>query len=74
MKTTSSNSSESSLTTTQIKTDKSTVITWLVVSGLLLLLCGWSSHSLIEQQWSLPWRKLLTPSQQLDIVDMAIQL
>ena len=73
MKTTSSNSSESSLTT-QIKTDKSTVITWLVVSGLLLLLCGWSSHSLIEQQWSLPWRKLLTPSQQLDIVDMAIQL
>lgn len=74
MKTTSySNSSESSLTT-QIKADKSTVITWLVVSGLLLLLCGWSSHSLIEQQWSLPWRKLLTPSQQLDIVDMAIQL
>lgn len=74
MKTTSfSNSSESSLTT-QIKTDKSTVITWLVVSGLLLLLCGWSSHSLIEQQWPLPWRKLLTPSQQLDIVDMAIQL
>ena len=74
MKTTSySNSSESSLTT-QIKTDKSTVITWLVVSGLLLLLCGWSSHSLIEQQWSLPWYKLLTPSQQLDIVDMAIQL
>ena len=74
MKTTSySNSSESSLTT-QIKTDKSTVITWLVVSGLLLLLCGWSSHSLIEQQWSLPWSKLLTPSQQLDIVDMAIQL
>ena len=74
MKTTSySNSSESSLTT-QIKTDKSTVITWLVVSGLLLLLCGWSSHSLIEQQWSLPWRKLLTPSQQLDIFDMAIQL
>ncbi|MCC3344711.1 Fe(3+)-hydroxamate ABC transporter permease FhuB [Psychrobacter sanguinis] len=74
MKTTSySNSSESSLTT-QIKTDKSTVITWLVVSGLLLLLCGWSSYSLIEQQWSLPWRKLLTPSQQLDIVDMAIQL
>jgi ferric hydroxamate transport system permease protein len=74
MKTTSySNSSESSLTT-QIKTDKSTVITWLAVSGLLLLLCGWSSHSLIEQQWSLPWRKLLTPSQQLDIVDMAIQL
>lgn len=74
MKTTSySNSSESSLTT-QIKTDKSTVITWLVVSALLLLLCGWSSHSLIEQQWSLPWRKLLTPSQQLDIVDMAIQL
>lgn len=68
-----SNSSESSLTT-QIKTDKSTVITWLVVSGLLLLLCGWSSHSLIEQQWSLPWNKLLTPSQQLDIVDMAIQL
>ena len=74
MKTTSySNSSESSLTT-QIKADKSTLITWLVVSGLLLLLCGWSSHSLIEQQWSLPWRKLLTPSQQLDIVDMAIQL
>lgn len=73
MKTTSSNSSESSLTT-QIKTDKSTVITWLVVSGLLLLLCGWSSHSLIEQQWSLPLHKLLTPSQQLDIVDMAIQL
>lgn len=74
MKTTSySNSSESSLTT-QIKADKSTVITWLVVSGLLLLLCGWSSHSLIEQQWSLPWRKLLTPSQQLDIFDMAIQL
>lgn len=74
MKTTSfSNSSESSLTT-QIKTDKSTVITWLVVSGLLLLLCSWSSHSLIEQQWPLPWRKLLTPSQQLDIVDMAIQL
>ena len=74
MKTTSySNSSESSLTT-QIKTDKSTVITWLIVSGLLLLLCGWSSHSLIEQQWPLPWRKLLTPSQQLDIVDMAIQL
>ena len=74
MKTTSySNSSESSLTT-QIKADKSTLITWLVVSGLLLLLCGWSSHSLIEQQWSLPWRKLLTPSQQLDIFDMAIQL
>lgn len=74
MKTTSySNSSESSLTT-QIKADKSTAITWLVVSGLLLLLCGWSSHSLIEQQWSLPWRKLLTPSQQLDIFDMAIQL
>lgn len=73
MKTTSSYSSESSLTT-QIKTDKSTVITWLVVSVLLLLLCGWSSHSLIEQQWSLPWYKLLTPSQQLDIVDMAIQL
>lgn len=74
MKTTSySNSSESSLII-QIKTDKSTVITWLVVSGLLLLLCGWSSHSLIEQQWPLPWRKLLTPSQQLDIVDMAIQL
>lgn len=74
MKTISSSNSSGSSLTTQIKTGKSTVITWLVVSGLLLLLCGWSSHSLIEQQWSLPWRKLLTPSQQLDIVDMAIQL
>lgn len=72
MNMTSLNSDKPSVAT-QIKADK-LIPVWLVVSILLLLLCGWSSYILIEQQWSLPWSKLLTPSQQLDIVDMAVQL
>lgn len=57
-----------------VKANKSNVIPWLMITGLLLLLCCWSSYSLIEQQWSLSWGSLFTPSQQLSIIDMAVQL
>lgn len=46
---------------------------WTLI-GLLLLGIGMSSWSLISELWSLPLIELFTPSYQLSIADMSIQL